>query len=128
MKNLKILFLEDNDLFVDAINEIFEQQGWLVTHVTSVKLAKELFNTGEFDLVISDLHLKDLETGAPNSGLDLVHHIRHRKRSKIPIVVTTGLELVSKDTLLDNDINLFYYKSNFDVKNFISNIHDLFKN
>ncbi len=127
MKNLRVLFLEDNDLFVEAISEIFNQQGWIVTHISSVKLAKELFNTAEFDLVISDLHLKDQETGAPNSGLDLVHHIRQRKRSKIPIVVTTGLELVSKDTLLDNDINLFYYKSNFDVKTFISNIHDLFK-
>ena len=126
MKNLKVLFLEDNDLFVEAINCIFEEQGWIVSHITSVKAAKELFNNKEFDLVISDLHLKDLETGAPNSGLDLVHHIRQRKRSKVPIVVTTGLELVSKETLLDNDINLFYYKSNFDVKTFISNINDLF--
>lgn len=125
MKNIRILFLEDNVYFVEAMMEVFSGLGWMVTHVTSVKTAKDIFSEESFDLVISDLHLQDAETGAPNSGLDLIHHIRHRKKSKIPLIVTTGLELISKESMTDNEVNLFFYKSEFDVKTFISSIEKL---
>jgi DNA-binding response OmpR family regulator len=125
MKNLRILFLEDNIYFVEALMEVFERLGWLVTHVTSVKSAKDIFSDEKFDLVISDLHLQDLETGTPNSGLDLVHYIRRRRKSQIPLIVTTGLELISKESLLENEVNLFFYKSEFDIKQFIASIEKL---
>ncbi len=121
----RILFLEDNPYFIEALMDEFRSLSWPVTHITNIREAKEHFSNEEFDLVISDLHLQDIETGAPNSGLDFIHYIRQRKKSKVPIIVTTGLELISEESIVENEVDLFFYKSELDLKKFISSIKNL---
>lgn len=87
-------------MLAEALCEILTSKSYFVTHRSSVTEGLAQFEKTAFDLLIMDLHLKPKISGESASGIDLIYNIRHRKKSEIPIIVTTGLELVTPEEIL----------------------------
>ncbi len=91
---MKLLLLEDDDLLAESLAESLKDNGYLVDLAASLKAAKSLMATEDYELAILDVGLPD------GSGLDLLAHWRKQKRST-PILVLTA-----RDTWEDKVIGL----------------------
>ncbi len=124
----KILFLEDNVDFALVLTEFLKNHNCDVSWTSEVTKAKKLFVEGQFDLVISDLHLKTPHYDSESSGFNLIDFIRNQVKSNVPIVVTTGLELIPEDQILRHGANYVCYKTaNFQFDEFVRTILKLIK-
>lgn len=56
---MRVLLVEDNVLFGDALREHLVSAGWTVTWVTGFKAAAEILLQTTFDLICLDRHLPD---------------------------------------------------------------------
>ena len=83
LKNLKILFLEDNKIFAKNTIKLLEFYVKDIVHCESIKKAKELFNQGNIDIIISDLIVTD------GNALSFVKYVRDENLN-IPIVVLSA--------------------------------------
>ncbi len=83
MKQLKILFLEDNKTFAKHTIEFLELYVDSVTQVASIKKALKLFHENQFDIILCDLKVKD------GNGLSFIEKIRQEDQ-QIPIVVLSA--------------------------------------
>jgi two-component system cell cycle response regulator len=90
----RILYIEDSRTAAKITQQMMEQHGMDVVHVTSVEEAQILLenantqNKKGFDLVITDFHLQGAMTGG-----DLLYLIRvrlHYSPQELPVLVTTG--------------------------------------
>jgi CheY-like chemotaxis protein len=70
VRHLQILLVEDHKDTARVLGRILKNAGYEVSHADSMLKARELANTGRFDLVISDVGLPD------GSGLDLMRGLR----------------------------------------------------
>ena len=77
------MLLEDDDALAMAIEFNLEEEGFIVERVSTIKTAKEKFNT-EYDLVLLDVMLPD------GSGYDVCKFIR--KKSEVPIIFLTACD------------------------------------
>lgn len=91
---MKLLLLEDDDLLAESLAESLKDNGYLVDLAASLKEAKSLMATEDYELAILDVGLPD------GSGLDLLAHWRKQKRST-PILILTA-----RDTWEDKVIGL----------------------
>ncbi|WP_438455962.1 response regulator transcription factor [Vreelandella venusta] len=91
---MKLLLLEDDDLLAESLAESLKDNGYLVDLAASLKAAKSLMATEDYELAILDVGLPD------GSGLDLLAHWRKQKRST-PILILTA-----RDTWEDKVIGL----------------------
>lgn len=91
---MKLLLLEDDDLLAESLAESLKDNGYLVDLAASLKVAKSLMATEDYELAILDVGLPD------GSGLDLLAHWRKQKRST-PILILTA-----RDTWEDKVIGL----------------------
>jgi two-component system cell cycle response regulator len=90
----RILYIEDSKTAATITRQMMEQHGMEVVHVTSVEEAQALLENSQaqgnknFDLVITDFHLKGEMTGG-----DLLYFLRvrlHYSTQELPVLVTTG--------------------------------------
>jgi signal transduction histidine kinase/DNA-binding response OmpR family regulator len=116
---MKILLAEDNDSFAEALSDILTSRSYELTRVTSVLDAQTAFEKNIFDLIITDLHLKPLASDHRTSGIDIIHFVRQRKKSKIPIMVTTGLELIEARDIIGHGANIFFHKAKLFQEDFL---------
>jgi two-component system response regulator RegX3 len=79
---VRVLVVEDEESFADALTVGLEREGFRVTHVPDGARALQTFQAGEFDLVLLDLMLPGL------SGLDVCREIR--STSDVPIIMVTA--------------------------------------
>ncbi|MEJ2612342.1 MAG: diguanylate cyclase [Candidatus Thiodiazotropha sp.] len=95
----RILYIEDSKTAARMTKQMLEEHGMEVVHVTSVEEAQILLENArkqqlqEFDLVITDFHLKGEMTGG-----DLLYFLRvslHYSQQELPVLVTTGNEIVN---------------------------------
>ena len=91
---MKLLLLEDDDLLAESLAESLKDNGYLVDLAASLKAAKSLMATEDYELAILDVGLPD------GSGLDLLAHWRKQKR------ITPILILTARDTWEDKVIGL----------------------
>ena len=91
---MKLLLIEDDDLLAESLAESLKDNGYLVDLAASLKAAKSLMATEDYELAILDVGLPD------GSGLDLLAHWRKQKRST-PILILTA-----RDTWEDKVIGL----------------------
>ncbi len=122
---LRILFLEDNEDFAESLADFMQPYGWELVLCRHVREAKRLFETEPFDAVVTDLHVESRSGSLLSSGLDLVDFVRDRLKSKIPLIVTTGLELISEKNVIDHGADLFYYKSTLNPNAFRKEVEEL---
>lgn len=124
MPNQNILILEDNLEFAETLTELLQSNGYTVKCYDNVSDAYSAFKTEKIDLVISDIHVKIKKPGTSGSGLDFIKKIR--KRSDVPVIVTTGMDLVSEESVLRRGVDHFMYKSgNFDFLDLIAKVKTL---
>jgi DNA-binding response OmpR family regulator len=83
LKNLTLLFLEDNKTFAEHTIYFFELYLKSVIHCTNMKDAIEIFNKEKIDIIISDLKVDD------GLALSFIEEIRTLNRD-IPIVVLSA--------------------------------------
>lgn len=80
---MKILVIEDDRLVADALVELFTHQTYAVEVAENGKIAWELLQTYEYDLVVLDLVLPD------TNGIELCQRLRH-VGNPVPILILTA--------------------------------------
>ena len=83
LKNLKILFLEDNEIFAKNTIKLLEFYVKDIVHCTSIEKAIEIFNQDSIDIIISDLIVTD------GNALTFIKYVRY-KDLNVPIVVLSA--------------------------------------
>jgi CheY-like chemotaxis protein len=104
-KNLKVLYLEDEETDAEFVKEILDVDFIDIDIADSYLSAVKKYNETNYDAYIVDLLLKD-----GYSGFDFIDFVN--LNSKKPIVVLTGVksqELIDK--CKDSNINNIYLKS-----------------
>lgn len=86
----EILLLEDEQDFAMNLKEIFEADGYSVSHFREVGAALEYFKTAEVDLVVADLFIKKDDQLERQGGLTLISNIRKIVGSDVPIIAISG--------------------------------------
>jgi two-component system CheB/CheR fusion protein len=80
-----VLLVEDNPDTLDALQLLLQFEGALVTTAPSAAIALEHAEAGEFDLVISDIAMPDMD------GLQFIKELRRNPRSAgWPAIAVTG--------------------------------------
>ena len=80
---ISILCVDDEPLLLEVIKKFFEREpGFSVKTCTNGKDALELLNAMEFDAIISDYGLPDMD------GINLLREVRGRGFSSLFIIIT----------------------------------------
>lgn len=117
--NERILFVDDEELFVSMGSRMLERQGYQVTFKTDSVEALETFRfePGEFDLVITDHDMPGM------SGLELAQKLL-TLRPDIPIILCTASSQISEEEAIGLGIRKFLMKP-FDGTNLTRTIRTM---
>ncbi|MGR9051462.1 MAG: response regulator [Gammaproteobacteria bacterium] len=80
---MKILLVEDDAVLADGLTHTLGKSGFSVTCATSGVYAEQLLKASDFDLIVLDLGLPDMD------GLELLRRCRGRKVA-LPILILTA--------------------------------------
>jgi two-component system copper resistance phosphate regulon response regulator CusR len=83
MNDMLVLLVDGNALSAHFVSQRLSETGLLVDIAGDGQAANELFDTGNFDLVIMDVSLPRFD------GFELCRHFR-RQRSEVPILLLSG--------------------------------------
>ena len=81
----QILLIEDEQSVADLIKKGLEEEGYTITHAGDGKTGLNLLTTKEFNLVILDILLPEM------NGLEVCKSIRQSNKSDTPILMLTAL-------------------------------------
>lgn len=88
LDNLKVLVVDDEKLIKKLVCEVLSKLGFYhIKLASSGREAMELVEEFDFDFIITDWHMKDL------NGIDLIRHVRSSplsKNGRIPFIMLTG--------------------------------------
>ncbi len=79
---MRILVVEDTEVLAESICSLFEAQGHAVDVAHDGEIADSILSSADFDLVILDLNLPDLD------GLEVLKRLRDRG-SSVPVLILT---------------------------------------
>ncbi|CCE24099.1 MULTISPECIES: response regulator [Methylotuvimicrobium] len=82
---MNILLIEDDSVLTDGLIHTLKKTGYVVTATKSGRYAEQLVEAQDFDLIVLDLGLPDMD------GLELLRKFRNRKVS-LPILILTARE------------------------------------
>ncbi|MCF7970374.1 MAG: response regulator [Methylococcaceae bacterium] len=85
---MNILLIEDDAVLADGLIHTLSNSGYRVTGAISGHYAKHLLQAQDFDVIILDLGLPDID------GLDLLRQLRRQKIS-MPILILTARDNIS---------------------------------
>ncbi|MCM8796055.1 MAG: response regulator [Candidatus Omnitrophica bacterium] len=113
----KILVVEDEELITKSLLKLLDAEGYNVTVVKNGRDAIEKVKTGDFDLIISDVRMPDLD------GIETIKQIRaylkRLNKKPIPEILITGYADKEKyEAALDLKIVDYLYKP-FDRTDFL---------
>ena len=83
LKNLNILYIEDQENIRENIKKVLELICGRVFDVECISDAKSIFNNKKIDIIISDINLPDFD------GISFVEQIRQNDK-KIPVILLTA--------------------------------------
>ena len=84
-----ILLIDDEEPMLDALKLNLEQVGYSVSTATTGARGLALFDSRDFDLVVADLQLPDVE------GLDVLRKIKEKKPT-IEVIIISAYGSVNK--------------------------------
>jgi len=80
---MNVLIVEDDKLLADGLKSALERASYKVTHADNGLVADQQLRAYEFDLVVLDLGLPDMD------GLEVLRALRQRKQA-VPVLVLTA--------------------------------------
>ena len=89
MHHIKLLIVEDNHTIAQQLYDYLEEDGFLVDYAHSGKTALTLLEQHQFDVVLLDLMLPDID------GIDICLHIKSRSTLNTPILMLTARDSLS---------------------------------
>lgn len=118
--NKNILLIDDNHLVVKSLGRLLESEGYSVVAVESGREALKVIEKMNFDLIISDIRMPDI------NGVETICKIREslkrRCKKQIPEIFITGYaEGQSHDKAKELNATDFIYKP-FDKNEFLESI------
>jgi two-component system OmpR family response regulator len=84
---MRVLLVEDDPVLADGLVRILRGSNYVVTYEDNGKRADHLLSVQEYDLVILDMGLPDLD------GTEVLCRLRHRK-AKVPVLILTARDKV----------------------------------
>jgi DNA-binding response OmpR family regulator len=91
-----ILVIDDEKAILDAIKIVLSRAGFKVEIALDGQEGIQKFNSGRFDLVITDIQMPGL------NGRDVVDHIHNSDRPCTPIIGISGTPWPGKPWLFEN--------------------------
>jgi two-component system OmpR family response regulator len=117
---MRVLIVEDDPLQADILFHAFHKPGYTVTHENNGKRADHLLSTHEFDVVILDMGLPDMD------GADVLLRLRDRK-NKVPVLILTARDEV-KDRVRGLDMGADDYLTKpFDINELEARVRSLIR-
>jgi CheY-like chemotaxis protein len=116
----RILVVDDEELITKSLLKLLGAQGYEVTVVRNGKEAIEKIKDSEFDLIISDVRMPDLD------GVETIKQIRdllkQESRNPIPEILITGYADKGRyEAAMDLKVIDYIYKP-FDTKEFVATV------
>ncbi len=99
LKGKRILVAEDNKINFFVANKFLTKWGTLVTHAENGRIALDLIKDNEYDLVLMDLHMPDID------GIEATEKIRRSNNPEIkslPIVALTAAIMSDSEKKLED--------------------------
>ncbi|MGR9054137.1 MAG: response regulator [Gammaproteobacteria bacterium] len=117
---MKVLLIEDDPVLADGLTHTLSDSGYKVTTATGGHYAEQLLLAQDFDLIVLDLGLPDMD------GLELLRKLRGRK---IPLPI---LILTARDGVNDRIIGIEqgaddYMTKPFELRELEARIHALIR-
>jgi len=117
---MNILLIEDDAVLADGLIHTLSGSGYVVTVATTGSYAQQLLTAQDFDLIVLDLGLPDMD------GLELLRKIRQRKLP-LPIMILTARDSVNdRITGIEQGADDYMSKP-FDLKELEARIHALIR-
>jgi len=91
----KILVIDDETMLLDMITMLLNKFGYYVETATNGKEGIQKFDTGRFDLIITDMRMSGID------GNGVVRHIRTSARPFTPIIGISGTPWFLEDSGCD---------------------------
>ena len=83
---MKILICEDEEIMLTALEFRLRRQGFEVILAQDGRQAIEKFQSENPDMIVADIMMPYV------NGLELIHHIRNKENSNVPIIVMSAIE------------------------------------
>lgn len=93
---MRIMLVDDSQYTLAAISDMLKKAGHTVETCSSVEEGMKAFSPDKFDLVITDIVMKDLG----QDGTKLAQHVKMKKSGFPVLAITSGLEF-SQGTYID---------------------------
>lgn len=103
LENKKVLIVDDDDDYAEALDEVFSLQGSRVTRITDPVSALGCVLSGNYDLIIVDKNMPRID------GLEFAEKVRENKPSSKIVLITAYPDEYSRRRSLD--IGVRYYLS-----------------
>lgn len=85
--NMRVLLVEDDPIVADGLIRILQKSKYVVTHEANGKRADHLLTAHQYELVILDMGLPDMD------GAEILRRLRHRGQ-KVPVLILTARDKV----------------------------------
>lgn len=89
LKNLRVLVIDDEDHILNYIKYTLEKEGCIITKALNGKIALDLLDTEDFDMVITDIAMPEKD------GIDIIIELR-QTNPDIAIVAMSGVSANEK--------------------------------
>lgn len=121
LKNKKVLLVEDNEMNQLVAMEILNDVNMIVEIATNGKIAVEMFDANDYDIILMDLQMPIM------NGLEATKNIRGRERGKnIPILALTAeVVLGVSESVYEAGMDSYITKP-FDPKHVLKTLRDIF--
>src|SRR3984885_13480737 len=105
MAEIKLLFVDDDDVLRTTLGAVLTQRGFLLTSVSSVREALELISTQKFDVLLSDLNI-----GEPGDGFTVVSAMRRVQPDACTFILTGYPDLETAIQGIRNQVDDYFSK------------------
>lgn len=84
---MRVLVVEDDPIVADSLIRILQKSKYVVTHESNGKRADHLLTVQQYELVILDMGLPEMD------GAEILRRLRHRGQ-KVPVLILTARDKV----------------------------------
>ena len=82
LKSKRILLVDDNEAFLNALKSALEQTGATIKTANGGRIAQQIIGLEDFDAIVSDINMPEV------NGIELTHYVKRTKPT--PVILTTG--------------------------------------